>query len=811
MAFGADLRHAFRHLLQSPGYTAATVTTLALAIGANSAIFSAVNTVLLRPLPVEAPEALAVVWQTDEGGQSVIELTHRHLREWTQAGAPFTSAAVMGSHNWSAVLQGRGEPARVWFTGVSAAFFDTLGVRPLLGRTFQPADDVPNAPVVAVLNHGAWVRRFGSDPNVVGTVMMLDGDPVEIVGVMPAGVDVPRGADFWTSVVPLLASGTPPDTSMLDTLGVFYVVGRVRSSMAMTSVRADIDAAEARLDGANQGRPKWGTTAVVTPFVDYVFGPVRPALQMLWAAVAVLLLIACANVSSLMLARVARRRQEHSIRLALGATRLAIARSWSGEVAIVVVAGGALGLAAAHWIAKAIVALAPDDLPRVADITVNGPVALMTFGLVVCAALLTAAMPLRHVNQTSVLETLEGVRTTSGRATLRARSLFLVAQIALSVILLVGAGLVLRSFLALTVADLGFSPSRVLSMTVQPGQTAQPPNEWMDGYLARVRSLAGVENAGAVYLRPLMLGPIGQGVAVRLEGQPDPRAGSNPNPILNHQIATPGYFETMKIPLRAGRYFTDRDTSAAPRVVIVGESTARRLWPGQNAIGKRLSMSSFTPGGPPAMWRTVVGVVSDVRYRDIEETQLDIYDAALQTGRAADNVVVRTAGDPRALVAGLRAAARGLDPSVIVDDVTTLDAVVARAEAPRRLTMWLFVAFATLAFGLAALGLFSVVALDVANRAREFATRIALGASRQSVVRGVLARAALQVAAGLTIGLAGAALSGRAIRGLLFGVAPEDGLTYAAVLLMVLLAVSVAAYLPARRAGSAEPQVLLRQ
>lgn len=811
MSLATDLRLACRHLRQSPGYAVAAIATLALAIGANSAIFSAVNTVLLRPLPVESPGQLAVVWQTDEGGQAVVELTYRHLREWQEAGKAFTNAAVMGSHNWSAVLEGRGEPTRIWFAGASAGFFDTLGVRPLLGRGFRPEDDVPNAPPVAVLNHAAWVRRFGSDPNIVGTVMRLDGGPVEIVGVMPSGVDVPRGAEFWTPVVPMLASGTPPDATMLDTLGVFYVVGRLRPSLGMDRLRADIDATEARLDGTNPGRPKWGATAVVTPFVDYVFGPVRPALRILWSAVVVLLLIACANVSSLMLARVARRRQEHSVRLALGATRLAIARAWMAEVLVVVVVGGALGLAAAHWMAKAIVALAPDDLPRVADIAVSAPVALFTFGIVIAVAVLTAAVPLRHASRTSLLESLDGARTTPGRTTQRARSLFLVAQIAMSVVLLVGAGLVLRSFLELSRVDLGFEPSRVLSLTVQPGQTTQPPNVWLDEYLARVRALPGVETAGAVYLRPLMLGPIGQGAAVRLEGQPEPKPGASLNPILNHQIATPGYFEAMRIPLRAGRYFTSQDTTAAPRVVIVSESTARRLWPGQDAVGRRLSMSSFTPGVSGQVWRTVVGVVSDVRYRDLEETQLDIYDAALQTGRAADNVVVRTTGDPLTLTAGVRDAARALDPAAIVDNFTTLDTVVDRAEAPRRLTMWLFVAFAVLAFGLAALGLFSAVVLDVTNRAHEFATRIALGASRQSVVRGVLGRAGAQVAAGLAVGLAGAAAGGRAMRGLLFGIAPDDAMTYAAVLLMVLAAVAIAAYVPARRAGRAEPRALLRQ
>jgi putative ABC transport system permease protein len=810
MGLFSDFRHAARHLRQSPGYALAAALTLAVAIGANGAIFSAVNAVLLRPLPVDAPDRLAVVWQTDKAGQAVIELTYRHLREWTEAGSTFTKAAVMGSHNWSAVLQGRGEPSRIWFAGVSAGFFDTLGVRPLLGRGFRAEDDVPNGPAIAVLNHAAWVRRFGADPGIVGTRMILDGGPVEIVGVMPSGVDFPRGAEFWAPIVPALATGTPPNAALLDTLGVFYVVGRLHPSLAMTGVRAGVDATEARLDLAKPGRLKWGTTAVVTPFVDYVFGPVRPALRVLWSAVMVLLLIACANVSGLMLTRVATRRQEHSIRLALGATRLAVARAWIAEVLLVALAGGALGLTMAHWMAKAIVALAPDDLPRVADIAVDTPVALFTFGIVICAAVITVAVPLKQAGRASLLDLVEGERTTSGRAAMRTRSALLVAQIALSVVLLVAAGLVLRSFLALSRVDLGFSPDRVLSVTVRPQGTPLPPNVWLDGFLQRVRALPGVESAGAVYLRPLMLGPIGQGVAVRLEGQPEVPAGNNPNPVLNHQIATPGYFETLRIPLRAGRFFTDRDTRESPRVAIVGESTARRLWAGQDPIGKRLSMSSFTPGGPRTMWRTVVGVVSDVRYRGLEEAQLDIYDAALQTGRPADNVVVRTAGDPNLAAAAVRAAARQLDPASTVDTVTTLDAVVERAAAPRRLTMWLFVVFAGLAFGLAALGLFSVVALDVTHRAREFAIRMALGAPRRTILRDVLARAGARVGGGLALGLMAAGVASHSLRGLLFGIAPWDAATYAAVLVVVLVAVTIAAYLPARRAGRAEPQALLR-
>jgi putative ABC transport system permease protein len=811
MTLAADVRHAVRHLLRSPGYTATTVVTFVLAIGANSAIFSAVNTVLLRPLPVAAPDRLAVVWQTDGGGQAVVELTHRHLREWQSSGGTFTHASLMGSHNWSAVLEGRGEPSRIWFSGVSADFFETLGIRPLVGRALQPDDDVPNAPAVAVLNHGAWVRRFGGDPAVVGTRLMLDGSPVEIVGVMPPGLDYPQGAELWVPVVPVLASGTPPSTTALDTVGVFYVLGRVRPGLEVSRAASEIDAIERRLDASTPGRLKWGERAVVTPFLDHVFGPVRPALRVLWAAVGVLLLIACANVSGLMMTRVSRRRHEHAIRLALGASRAAIGRLWLIEILLIAIVSGALGLVVASWTARAIVALAPDDLPRVSEIAIDPAVAVFTFATVLAVALVTGAFPLRQAGAGGVLGLQEGERTTAGRRSLRARSTLLVVQVALSVVLLVAAGLVFRSFVALRRVDLGFSPDRVLSLTVQPQSAARPPNVWLDELVARIQGLPGVEAAGTVYLRPLMLGPIGQGVQVFLEGQPETREAAEANPTLNHQIASPGYFHTMKIPLRAGRLFTREDRARTPRVAIVSESTARRLWPGQDPIGRRLLMSSFTPGEPRRAWRTVVGVVSDVRYRGLRDVQLDVYDAALQIGRPADNVVVRTSGDPGALAADVRATARELDPAAIVDSVTTMEAVVQRAEAPWRLATWMFVLFGVLAFALSALGLFSLVALDVAHRAREFAIRLALGATGAAVVRGVLLRAVWRVAWGLALGMAGAFAASRALRGLLFGVAPDDGATYAAVLGLVLAAVTVAAWVPASRAARSNPQMLLRE
>jgi len=804
-------RLVLRHLRRSPGYVTAAVVTFALAIGANSAIFSAVNAVLLRPLPMAEPSRVAVVWQSGGIGEGVVELTYRHLREWTSAGRTFTAASVMASHNWNSVLTGRGEPVRIWYNAVSAGFFDTVGVKPILGRGLQPEDDVANARSVAVLNYNTWVRRFGSDPAIVGKTMTLDGRPTEIVGVMSGGFDVPRGAEFWVPAAPIvIGASSPPTEGNLDVFGVFYVVGRLRPGLAMSALREEVDSLEARLDRDNPGRMKWGARTVVTPMLDYVFGPVRGALQMLWIAVGVLLLIACSNVSGLMLTRVARRRHEDAIRLALGAGRGAIARLWLTEIGLISIAGGAIGLLCAAALVRAIVALAPDDLPRLAEISLNGPVAAFTFAVVVAVALVTGLMPLRQAGAVSLVDAFEGERTTSSRQTLRLRSTLLVAQIAMSVVLLVGAGLLVRSFVELRRTDLGFTTNRVVSMTVRPGSTATPPNSWLREVLARVRAMPGVESAGAVYLRPLMLGAIGDGVHVFLEGQPLTQQTSDSNPGLNHQIATPGYFEAMKVPLRAGRFFTDEDTMDRPRVAILGESAAKRLWPNQNAIGKRLTMYSFRPRERLAE-RTIVGVVADVRYHDLGEASLDIYDPALQVGLPADNVVVRATGEAGAIANMVRGVARELDAQSIVDEVTTMDAVVGRAQAPWRLATWMFVLFGALAFGLSALGLFSLVALEVAYRRREFAIRLALGSPARAILEGVLLRAGWRVAAGLVSGFAVALVASRALRSLLFGIAPLDAPTYGIVFAIVLVAVAIAAWLPARRALMSDPHAVLRE
>jgi putative ABC transport system permease protein len=801
-----DIRLTVRHLVSTPGYTTATVLTLALAIGATSAIFSAVHAVLLKPLPIREPDDLVICWTTDPArNQAVGELSYRNFRDWQTASRSFTDLAALGSSAWPAVLERRGEPARLSLVAVTSSFFETLGAPPLVGRTFRPDDEQPNAPRVAVLSHATWVRRFGADPAVVGAVVQL-GAPHTIVGVMPRGFDFPRSTDYWTPVVPILAEASDHwGNALFQNVGVLFVIGRLRDGVTLAMAADELDRI-ARAQG-QAGVPQFGTAAVVTPFLDYLLGPVRRALWWLFAAVGVLLLIACANVSGLMLTRVTLRQREHAIRQALGATRARIGRLWAGETMLLVLAGGGAGLAAARWIAAGIVTLAPEDVPRLAEISINPRVAVFTLMVMAATVLLCGAGPVLQASASSLADTLKD-SAHGGARSHRARSVLVTLQIALAVVLLVAAALIVRSFVNLRQIELGFDPAGVLSMKVEPRSGKLSPNVWLHELLARVEKFSEVEAAGAVYLRPLALGPIGENILVLLEGQT--AAAGRANPTLNYQIATPRYFRAMRIALRRGRLFDARDDERSRRAALVGESTARRLWPGQDPIGKRILMPSFTPGTAD-IWRTVVGVVGDVRYRGLNEVQYDIYDAALQAPQTASDLVIRTSGDPLAIAAAVQREARRLDPHVLVDSITTMEAIVARALASWRFSSWLFTLFATLAFALATVGLFSLVSLDAAQRSRELALRVALGARPRDILRRVLLSAGSRVVTGTSLGILAALACARWMRALLFGIDPLDPLTYVAVLALLTLVVGFASYLPARRAARVDPIVLLRR
>ncbi|MBA3884502.1 MAG: ABC transporter permease [Acidobacteria bacterium] len=793
-----DARLVVRQLLQTPGYTATIVGVLALAIGANTAIFSAVYAVLLKPSPIRSPEDLVIVRAADPSRSlPVVELSYRMIEHWSDHGDAFSATAAISSSLWPGVLQREGPPVRLASSSVSASLFDTLGVTPLHGRPLLPQDDVPGAAPVAVLSHSTWVTHFGGDSGVIGSTVRFDAART-IVGVMPAAFDFPRGTDLWIPVVPLLSGISRPDFDAMESVGVLFMVGRLAAGSSRGAAGAQLDALAGGAGGIAAPR-RFGSEVLLTPFLDYVVGPARDGLRALWVAVGLVLLIACANVAGLMLTRVSTRSREQAIRAALGATPRALARLWLIESGILATAGGLVGIGLGWWMTGAIAALAPSDVPGLPGITITPAVVAFSAGAVLVTIVACGAAPARRATRMPVLQWLKGTpHDGSGARAVGGRSALVIVQMAVSLVLLVSAGLIVRSFTALRNLDAGFTPSNVLTMFVDTRSIDGLPR-----MLARIRELPDVQAAGAVYLRPLQLGAVGNDTTVVLHGQTPVSARDNPN--LNLQVATPGFFEAAGIRLLHGRFFSEEDRAGTQPVTLVGETAARRLWRRADAVGERMLLRNQKE------WRIVVGVVADVHYRGLGDVRLDAYEPAQQSSSAAHNLVIRSAGDPLHAAAAVQTAVRQIDPAAIVDSITTLDAIVARAVAPWRFTSWLLGILAGMAFLITTVGLFTTVALGVAARRRELAVRIALGARGSDVLRSVLAPAMAQGAIGLSVGAAVAAFASHALAALLFGVPPLDPVTWAAALGALGATAALAAYLPARRATTIHPAILLRQ
>ncbi|HET9706281.1 MAG TPA: ABC transporter permease [Vicinamibacterales bacterium] len=804
------MRQALRQLLKAPGYTLAAVTTLALAIGASTAIFSAVYAVLLKPMPIRAQKQLVVGWGLNPARAGVVELAYLEIDDLVKATPGIGEVAGVGSSTWTAVLGGEGEPLKLASAGVTGNFFEVLGTPPALGRLLRREDDVAGAPRVVVISHALWVRQFGSDTSIVGRRIELDDERVEIVGVAPAGFNYPYGTDVWLPVLPVLVAS--PFKEPLRSAGVLFMVARLNPGITAALAAERWTHANARLQLTSLA-PKYDLIA--TPFTEHHIGPARQVLWVVFGAVGVLLLVACANISGLMLTRVAARQHDHAVRMAIGASRAAVQGQWAREAAVLAGLGGAAGVLVSYWLMSAIVALAPDGIPRLGDISINVPVAAFSIVVMSVAMLLCGMAPMRHSSAINLLEALNDAnRTTAGARSYRMRSLLLVAQIAMCVVLLVAAGLVVKSFDRLRDIALGFEPAGVLTLKVEPRVERPAANEWMRSLIERIGELPFTGSVGAVSLLPLELGAIGQGAMVLKEGQPQTVDAARLNPVLNYQVATPGYFEAMGISLKRGRVFDERDTATSERVAIISERTAALMFPGEDPLGRRLRMATFLPEGGLAT-RTIVGVVGDVRYRGLHEVLPDVYDPASQSPLDALSLAVRIRSgdgtDPLAAASAVQQHARELDPRAIVSRLTTLETVVSTAMAPWRLSAWVFAVFAGLALLLSTVGLFSLVSLDVASRRRELAVRSALGATATTIVRGVFTVAARRVLVGVIAGLAVALAASRAIRGLLFEVEAIDAPTYAAVIGLVAAVTAVAAYVPARRAASASPLALLRR
>lgn len=812
------MRQALRRLLKAPGYTLASVTTLALAIGASTAIFSAVYAVLLKPMPIREPQQLVIGWGTSAAlNMKVIELSYLDIQDIGEATAQVGQVASVSSSAWTDALEGDGgsEPLKVASVGVSGTFFDVLGAAPRLGRVITPDDDRTTSARVVVLSHGLWASRFGSDPSVIGQRVRFDDQPHEIVGVMPASFDYPRGAQAWKAVAPILGavSVRAGAAEPLRGVGVLFMIGRLNAGVTTAAAQAEWARANNHVRARTIG-PTWDIA--VTPFLDHHIGPARQAMWVLFGAVGVLLLIACANVSGLMLTRVSLRNRDNAVRVAIGGTRGAIARLWVAETVWLAAIGGGLGLLMCQWLVGTIIALAPDGIPRMDEVALDWTVAGFSILIMAIATLLCAAAPVRHAGVVNLLESInDGSRTVAGGRSYRTRSSLLVVQIGLAVALLIAAGLVVQSFTALRRVDMGFTSEAVLRLKVEPRTTAMPVNAWIDELLKQVRQLPQVDAAGAVYLTPMELGSIGQGTWAIAEGQPETPEQANQNPVVNYQSATAEYFGAMGIPLVRGRLFSDQDRATSPRVTLISESTAAAFFPGQDPVGKRFKAASANDDrNPQGAWRTVIGVVGNVRYKGLHEVPLDMYDPPSQNRYPTTSLVVRLKPGQEAngvaVAAAIQTQARQQDPRALVSGISMIEDVVSKEIAPWRFSAWVFALFAALAFGLAMLGLFSLVALDVSNRRREFAIRMAVGATGSHIVGGVFRSACARAGLGIAGGLLVAAVATRGLEGLLFGVQLIDVATYGSVAGLVGLVVAIASYVPARRAASVSPIALLR-
>jgi putative ABC transport system permease protein len=795
---------AFPRLVRSrPSIPLVAIATLALGIGGATAIFSVADAVILRPLPFADPGRIVLLWQKETTrNQPFVELSYPSFREWREQSRSFVEMAGMPSTNMGLLWKGNGEPQRLLGRWVTGHFFSVMGVAPMLGRTFSDDDDKAGAARVIVLSHALWREQFSADPAIVGRSLELDGKPYTVVGVMPPSFAYPAGATFWTPLVPPSVEG-----GFLEDAGVMWMsaIGRLRPDVSVAEATAEMSGIANRY-----GRERFkatGYAAVLTPLSDAVLGSSRAALWALLGAVGLVLLIACSNVAGLLLVDLIARSSELAVRQALGASLSVLGRSLFVESLTLAICGGVLGVAVAVVLVPVLIAFSPADVFRLADASVNPRALLFAVSAAVVTALLCSLAPLLLLRRLSLEAFLRaGARgVVAGRS--RLRSFLVVSEVAIALVLLIGAGLLFRSFLSLRALPLGFEPAGLMSVSV--GLPDEKPEVWrpfLTQVIERISGLPGVSSAASVTLRPLW-GTVGMDWPFTVFGQTKEEAGRNP--LTNLEAVSADYFRTMNIPLRRGRAFTSADSSGAPGVVVVSESMARRYWPAADPLGQRLKIP--LPGTPyHDTWLTVVGVAADARYRELRNSRLDLYMSFLQADHKPHHVVVRFSGDASTLADAIRRVVRSLDADQPVEEVVLMSSVVTSALGGPRFAAQLFSAFAGIALLLCGLGLYGLLSFSVSRRTREIGVRVAVGATPASVRRLVLGQGLALAALGIALGLSGAAIGSRALSGLLFGVQPIDPTTFAVVPAVLLLVALLASALPAARAARVDPVVALR-
>ena len=777
--------------------SALCVLALGLGIGASAAVWSAVQAVLIDSIAVDRPDRVYLLWETNPArGEPEVELSYPNFESWRDRAGVFSSVAALPSVNFDARLSGR-EPIQVEATAVSGSFFSLLGARPALGRTLTPADDKPGAPPAIVISDSLWRRRFGGDPAAIGQTLTVDGTVATVVGVMPAAFGFPRGAELWAAI-----ANDKQDWMNDRSFRVLRAVGRLTDGVDERTAQASMDRLAAALS-AEFPKENGGHGARLVRLSDAIFGKARTALWMVLGAVGVLLLVACANVANLLLARALSRRRELGIRLALGASRGELVRQLLVEGALLAVAGGVLGLLLAHAGLDALISLAPQEIPRIRSAHLDARALGFTAFATVASALLSSLFPALAASRVDLHESLQqGSQAPRGR---RLRTALVVAEVALSVVLVGGAGLLVRSYGKLASIDPGFRADNVLTARLALDQAKVPDKPRRAAFYARVlekaRALPGVTSAAAILMRPLS-GTIGWDYPFEVEGQ-DAQTSAQ-NPYSNFQAVSPGAFQTLGIVLQKGRDFAD--TEAGP-VVIVGESVARHFWPGQDPLGKRLRFGRAQDKSP---WRTVVGVVRDARYREWDALRPDLYAPISQEAQFRTDLLLKTSVPPLTLAPALRRAVLEVDSDQPLAEVGTLSAAVEGALARPRFNALLLAVFAGVSLLLAAIGVYGVMAWSVAQRTRELGVRMALGATPSRLLRQVLVSGLSLALVGCALGLAAAVGAGRLLRSQLFEVSAADPKTLLVTAAALALTALVASLVPALRATRVDPAESLR-
>jgi putative ABC transport system permease protein len=802
-----DLRFALRQMGKRPGFAAIVVLTMALGIGANAAIFSVLDAVLLRPLPYSDPERLVKLWSrfvgiglpNDQNWVSAPE-----YRDYQQLNHSFSDLAAIDAGTFNLGI--KGSPLRVVGATVTPNLFGMLGARAMVGRTFLPEEDQPGREHEVLLSYGLWRRVFAANPNVIGGSIDIDGVPMAVVGVMPQGFSYPDDTEIWG---PLAFT---PDELSENNRGShgLEVLGRIKPGLSLQQVQSDMDRVAGTMIEQHGSYPykKFDFGVILHPLLEETVGSVKPSLVVLMAAVGLVLLISCANVANLLLSRSTERQQEMETRLALGATGGRLARQLLTESVVMALAGGLLGLALTPWILRGLVSVAATTLPRAVNTGIDARVLGLAMMVSIATGILFGLAPALEAGRKRQFESLKGGRSTEGRRPRRLRTTLVVIETALSLLLLAGAGLLLRSFAEILKVDPGFRPDGVLTLRVALPDAVYSKPEQVRGFyrelLDRVQRLPGVESAGAVSALPLS-GQGGSGTTT-IDSQSVPLEDTAPE--ADQRMVAADYFQAMGISLLRGRYFAASDTDGAPPVAIVDDSLADTYWPHQDPIGKRLHRGG---PAPDSSWATIVGVVKHVHNRTLEaRSRIEVYWPENQSPRSAMTLAIRAGGDPMNLVPTVERVVSAIDPTLPVYHVRTMTEVMGDSLMRRRLALELIEVFSGLALLLASMGIYGVTSYGIAQRKVEIGVRMALGANRGQVLALMLRGGIGTIAIGLGLGLILSLFLTRLMKGMLFDVRASDPLALCGAGLVLMTVALVAIFIPARRATQRNPMAALR-